>query len=73
MPRNRRLPWPASQIDRDILHELHVTSKRLGLPITHLIKDAVHSAMNDAFQRNQPAPIGFTQSVNSQQQTAASP
>ena len=63
MPRNhRRYPWPASQIDVDIMHELHVASRQTGLPITRLVGDAVHAAMNVRLeQSHQPQRIGFVQ------------
>ncbi len=51
--------WPASQIDRDVMHELHRASRESGLPISRLIGDAVHTAMNARLERAQP--IGFVQ------------
>jgi hypothetical protein len=62
IPKPRRYPWPASRIDRDIMHELHLASRHTGLPITHLIRDAVHAAMNQSLEQKPaaPAPIGFT-------------
>ncbi len=73
MPYNkpRRYPWPASKIDRDCMHELHLASQRTGLKITDLIASAVHAAMNEALQRNETTtPIGFaTSHQRSQQQT----
>lgn len=41
----RRYPWPASQIDRDVMHELHLLSEQTGQSITALIATAVHEAM----------------------------
>jgi len=70
--KHRRYPWPASRIDPDVMHELHLASRRTGLKITELISDAVHAAMNDALQRtDKPAPIGFTPPQQQQQQTVA--
>ena len=60
MSRHRRYPWPASQIDRDVMHELHRASRDTGLPISRLVGDAVHAAMNSRLERPQP-PIGFVQ------------
>lgn len=59
--KQRRYPWPASKIDRDVMHELHLASKRTGLRITELIADAVHEAMNKTLQGEPPtpAPVGF--------------
>ena len=62
MPRsNRRYPWPASQIDRDVMHELHLASRQSGRPISRLIGDAVHAAMNTRLEQVPPQPIGFVQ------------
>jgi len=62
MPKNiRRYPWPASQIDRDVMHELHLASRQTGQPITAIIRDAVHQAMTDRMEQAPPAPIGFVQ------------
>lgn len=58
MPK-RSYPWPASQIHRDVMHELHVASKETGRPITVLIAEAVHGAMNARLDRQPPQPIGF--------------
>lgn len=71
MPKKyRRYPWPCSKIDADIRHELYLASCRTGLPITQLVADAVHAAMNDALQRNDKStPIGFA--TTHQQQTVA--
>jgi hypothetical protein len=60
MPKSpRRYAWPASRIDRDVMFELHRASRESGLPISQLIGDAVHAAMNSRLDRTQP--IGFTQ------------
>jgi hypothetical protein len=42
----RKLPWPASRIERDVLHELWLEAQRTGQPITAVIKDAVDSHLN---------------------------
>lgn len=44
-----RLPWPASRIDRDVLHELWLMSQEQGKPITLIIADAVHRHLNQQF------------------------
>ena len=60
MPKSpRRYAWPASQIDRDVMHELHRVSRDTGRPISRLIGDAVHAAMNARLE--QARPIGFSQ------------
>ena len=55
----RRYPWPASQNDRDVMHELHLASRQSGQPITAIIRDAVHQAMNARMEAVPSAPIGF--------------
>lgn len=70
--KKRRYPWPASKIDRDCMHELHLASQRTGLKITELIADAVHAAMNQTLERSEKTtPIGFTTSQQRPQQTVA--
>lgn len=61
MPKHpRKYAWPASKIDRDVMHELHLTSRASGKKITELIAEAVHGAMNARLDRQVSAPIGFT-------------
>ena len=66
----RNYPWPASKIDRDIMHELHLASRETGQPITKIIAQAVHGAMNARLDRQTPAPIGF-HTAQEQPQNAA--
>ena len=63
MPKRLRIyNWPASKIDRDLIHELHLASRETGRPITVLIADAVGAAMNQRLeQTQQPQRIGFVQ------------
>lgn len=42
----RKLPWPMSRIDRDVLHELWQEGQRTGKPITEIVSDAVVAHMN---------------------------
>ena len=42
----RKYPWPATKIDRDLIHELHLESVKSGRPITALIAEAVESYLN---------------------------
>lgn len=42
----RKLPWPMSKIDRDVLHELWLEGQRLGIPITQVVADAVVAHLN---------------------------
>lgn len=44
--RTRRLPWPCSRVDRDVLHELWVESQETGRPITAIVADAVTAHQN---------------------------
>jgi hypothetical protein len=57
----KKYPWPASQIDRDVMVELHRASVQSGRPITVLVRDAVHQAMTARLEQAPQAPIGFTQ------------
>jgi hypothetical protein len=60
MPKHiRKYPWPASKIDRDVMHELHMVSRQTGQPITAIIRDAIHQAMNARMEMTPPEPIGF--------------
>ena len=63
MPKHRsKYRWPASQIDPDIMTELHLVSCRTKIPITRLVSEAVTVAMNARLEQSQPpAPIGFVQ------------
>lgn len=36
--RRRKYPWPASRIDRDLIHRLHLLSLSDDLPITLIIE-----------------------------------
>lgn len=48
----RKLPWPMSRIERDVLHSLWLESQRTGQPITAIVKSAVDSYLT---QRLDPA------------------
>ncbi len=47
--RSRKLPWPMSRIDRDVLHELWQEGQRTGKPITEIVSDAVVHHLNQRF------------------------
>ena len=58
----RPYPWPASRLgrERDVMHSLHLESKRTGTPITVIIEQAVCAHLNHALEQQQPPPpIGF--------------
>lgn len=42
----RRLPWPSSKIERDLLHELWIERQETGRPITAIIAEAVAAHLN---------------------------
>lgn len=42
----RKLPWPMTRIDRDVLHELWLEAKRSGKPITAVVQEAVNAHLN---------------------------
>lgn len=48
----RKLPWPMSLVERDVLHSLWLESQRTGQPITAVVKSAVDSYLT---QRLDPA------------------
>ena len=42
----RKLPWPMTRIDRDVLHELWCEAKPTGKPITCVVQAAVNDNLN---------------------------
>ena len=42
----RRLPWPSSKIERDLLHELWIERQETGRPITAIVAEAVAAHLN---------------------------
>ena len=48
--RTRKLPWPMSRIDRDVLHELWQEGQRTGKPITEIVADAVVHHLNQRLE-----------------------
>ena len=50
-PHTRTLPWPASKIERDLLHELWLEAKASGKPITAIVKEAVDAHLNARLDR----------------------
>ena len=72
MPRNNRrpYPWPASRLkEKDVMHSLHLESKRTGQPITVIIEQAVCAHLERGLDQA-VQPIGFVQ-VNQQPRPAA--
>jgi hypothetical protein len=61
----RRYSWPSSKISKDVMFEVYQVAQETGRPITDIIADAVHSAMNTRFDQNQRQPIGFIQTQQS--------
>ena len=63
MPRSHRrpYPWPASRLgrERDVMHSLHLESKRTGTPITVIIEQAVCAHLNQNLEHQPPTSIGF--------------
>jgi hypothetical protein len=60
----RKLPWPMTRIDRDVLHELWCEAKRTGQPITAVVEAAVNEHLNSrldaAFTEKPPVPTAST-------------
>jgi hypothetical protein len=48
--RTRKLPWPMSRIDRDVLHELWQEGQRIGQPITAIVAQAVVAHLNQRLE-----------------------
>jgi hypothetical protein len=36
-----KLPWPCSSVERDVLQSLRIEAKRIGKPISGIVKSAV--------------------------------
>lgn len=53
--RTRKLPWPMSRIDRDVLHELWQEGQRTGQPITAIVAEAVVAHLNRRFLAATPS------------------
>lgn len=49
--RTRKLPWPMSRIDRDVLHELWLLGQQTRRPISAIVADAVVAHLNQRFMR----------------------
>ena len=47
------------------MFEVYQVAQETGRPITDIIADAVHSAMNTRFDQSQRQPIGFIQTQQS--------
>lgn len=55
MPR-RPLPWPASRLDRDIMHELYLEAKASGQPMTAVIAAALAEHCNRRLHQTVSSP-----------------
>ena len=66
----RKLPWPMSRIDRDVLHELWQEGQRRGIPITQVVADAVVTHLNQRLEAS-PRAAEPCQAYHGQPQTAA--
>ena len=53
--RIRKLPWPASLIELDVLYSLWLEAKASGKPITQVIKDAVDAHLEVRLNAAPPA------------------
>ena len=52
--RPRKLPWPASRLERDVLHSLWLQAKASGQPITAIIKVAVDKHLSVLLDQQMP-------------------
>lgn len=73
--RRRPYPWPASRLsrERDVMHSLHLESKRTGRPITAIIEEAVctHLETQMNLQIAESRTIGFETASSPSPQTVA--
>lgn len=53
----RKLPWPMTRIERDVLHELWCEAKRTGRPITAVVEAAVNEHLNRRFEATADQPV----------------
>ncbi|MGL4525341.1 MAG: hypothetical protein ACRCUC_00035 [Aestuariivirga sp.] len=51
----RKLPWPASKVERDCLHQLWCEAKTTGVPITAIVKIAIDDYLNRRLEEGQSA------------------
>ena len=52
----RKLPWPASTIERDVLHSLWLEAKASGKPITAIVKDAIDAHLTNRIDPQATVP-----------------
>ncbi len=52
----RKLPWPASKVERDCLHQLWCEAKTTGVPITAIVKTAIDDYLNRRLEELNPSP-----------------
>jgi hypothetical protein len=45
-PRHRRLPWPSSSLERDVIHSLMTRARQVGRPVTEMVAEAVIQYMD---------------------------
>lgn len=70
----RKLPWPASKVERDVLHQLWAESKTTGTPITMIVKTAIDDYLNARLGVSIPAagtPASATASAPAMTEQAA--
>ena len=48
--RTRKLPWPMSRIDRDVLHELWQEGQKSGQTISAIVAEAVVTHLNQRLE-----------------------
>ena len=58
LPRHpRKLPWPASKIERDVLHSLWLEAQATDRHITEIIKEAVDAHLEVRLSAPSPVPV----------------
>ena len=59
----RKLPWPCSKIERDVLHSLWLEAKRTGQPITAVVQEAVNAHLNRRLEQIPASALSNTASA----------
>lgn len=62
----RKLPWPASKVERDCLHQLWCEAKTTGVPITAIVKTAIDDYLNRRLEEARPLPASRPAGMSAQ-------
>jgi hypothetical protein len=62
----RKLPWPASKVERDVLHQLWCEAKTTGVPISAIVKTAIDDYLNRRLDEGHPLPASQSAGMSAQ-------